>query len=294
MVFLTIILVLIICFLLIYIFKINKEIKKIDSQISNNQKCINISLFNKNINKLVNSINIKLLKDREELIENKKKLDEIEDTILNISHDIRTPITGISGYIQLLNKTEIDEKQESYINSALLKITTLEKLIEDFYQLSYININSKEKIELEEININDILVDTILNKTIQFEKNNIEIFTEFLDEYIIVLGNKNMINRVLGNIIDNAVYHGRDNLTIKIEEDNKYINLIFENNIDKEDDINIELIFNKFYKADKSRNTSSSGLGLSIIKKVMEELNGKVYVKVEDNKFKIKISFLKK
>lgn len=294
MVFLTIILVLIICFLLIYIFKINKEIKKIDSQISNNQKCINISLFNKNINKLVNSINIKLLKDREELIENKKKLDEIEDTILNISHDIRTPITGISGYIQLLNKTEIDEKQESYINSALLKITTLEKLIEDFYQLSYININSKEKIELEEININDILVDTILNKTIQFEKNNIEIFTEFLDEYIIVLGNKNMINRVLGNIIDNAVYHGRDNLTIKIEEDNKYINLIFENNIDKEDDINIELIFNKFYKADKSRNTSSSGLGLSIIKKFMEELNGKVYVKVEDNKFKIKISFLKK
>ena len=282
---------LMIFYLCIYILKMNRELHNISSQILEEKKIININLFNKSINSLVNLINKKEQRDREEMIKSEDRLSEIEDTILDISHDIRTPITGVSGYLQLLSKTEIEDRQREYIELARGKIISLEKLVEDFYQISYVD--SNEEIQIHDIGIVDFLIETLLDKSIVFERQNINLITDFPDEDIMVKGNSNLMRRIVENIIDNVGYHGKNTLKVKFEEADKYVNIVFENPMDVEDEIDVDLVFEKFYKADKSRSRESSGLGLSIVKKFMEKLNGNTTIEIRDNIFKITISLLK-
>lgn len=287
-------LLLFILILLLYIFYLTKQIKSINNQIENriNDKSIlpiSLELFNKDLNTLVSNFNNALIIEenlRNQIINNENNF---KNMIANISHDLRTPLTSIKGYIQLLDKSILDSEQKEMINTSLNHANNLENLITDFFELSYLEI-SKPKLEMKRLNLTNIVSNNIVDYIYEFEKNNLSVtFKDSNPAYI--YGDENYLNRIIQNLIKNCILHSNGDIEVNILTKEKVI-LSFKNRINNYDELNVEDLFNRFYSSDKSL-TTSTGLGLSIVKILTEKMNGSVSAYLENDVLDIQISLEK-
>lgn len=106
-----------------------------------------------------------------------------------------------------------------------------------------------------------------------------------------IVGNEPALRRAIQNVIKNALEHGEENLFLTLGNDDKKVWIIIENTCSNEDEIDIDKVFNRFYKADKSRTHTSTGLGLAIAQKLVLKMNGNIEAMKNDNKFGIKMTF---
>lgn len=200
--------------------------------------------------------------------------------VANVSHELRSPVTSINGYIKgMLDKTIPDDKINQYLGIVSEETERLKKLIEDLLTLSRLE---KDEISLEydHFNINELIRRVIITKIVDIENRNIEVDTEFENEPIVVYADKSKITQVINNLLDNSIKFVSDggyiNISVKTNGGKAIIN-VFDNGIGINDD-DIPHIFERFYKHDKSRNADKgTGLGLSICKQIMD-LHGE-YIK---------------
>ncbi|MDB2156190.1 sensor histidine kinase [Clostridium butyricum] len=271
------------------------QIKKINIQIErkvkdNLRQPIKLQLLNKNLTIL--GANINNIFSREENIRLKiiGHEKQMKDMIANIAHDLRTPLTSVKGYIQLLKKYVEDEKQMKMISVCLNHINELEHLINSFFELSYLEI-SKSDINNKKLNLTNIVSNMIADSVYQFEEHNIEVIYTGEDPVFIYADIENT-KRIINNLIKNCLCHSNGNVKIDILKKEKII-LSFRNPVSECIDIEVENLFNRFYVADKSRNKSTTGLGLSIVKLLIEDMGGKVEASLENNILEIKVQFEK-
>lgn len=284
-----IVLSIVVFILLGYILFIKKEIKNIYTQLNdyNNMKTrkkIDVNLIDKDIEKLATSINNHIDIHIRSAINQRNSEDELKRSIANISHDIRTPLTSILGYIQMSKNDNISQEQkEEYINIAESRSKSLRKILENFFSLSIIQ-SPEYVIKMDSVNINNILYQVISSSYDKFIKYNIEPTIDIKEENIMVIGNKVEINRIIDNLISNLIKYSKGKEVIELKQKDKKCILTISNKTRdlKQEDIN--LFFNRFYKHDLSRNSSeSSGLGLSITKSLIEKMNGDIKVKLEND-----------
>ncbi|MGL4570551.1 MAG: sensor histidine kinase [Clostridium sp.] len=280
-------LVIIIVILLAYIFYMKKEMMNISKQLDdyNNlktEKKIDVNLINKEIELLASSINKHIEVANRLRINEVKSKEELKDMISNISHDLRTPLTSIIGYIQMLNTRENgDFKNLEYLKKVEKRAKDLQVMLEDFFTLSVID-NSDYDMKLEGVNINEVVFETVISFYEQLEENGVEPKIE-LEEDLEVLGDTSAITRVVENLMINVIKHSGGEFSIKLKKDESKVKLIFMNYVKEE--VNTDKIFSKFYKGnDRSRSGKNTGLGLSIVKTLMEMMNGKVSAKCENGK----------
>ncbi|WP_249167396.1 sensor histidine kinase [Clostridium butyricum] len=271
------------------------QIKKINIQIErkvkdNLRQPIKLQLLNKNLTIL--GANINNIFSREENIRLKiiGHEKQMKDMIANIAHDLRTPLTSVKGYIQLLKKYVEDEKQMKMISVCLNHINELEHLINSFFELSYLEI-SKSDINNKKLNLTNIVSNMIADSVYQFEEHNIEVIYTGEDPVFIYADIENT-KRIINNLIKNCLCHSNGNVKIDILKKEKII-LSFRNPVSECIDIEVENLFDRFYVADKSRNKSTTGLGLSIVKLLIEDMGGKVEASLENNILEIKVQFEK-
>ena len=275
----------------------NKKLRKISYYLE--------ELYNKNYSLLVSSNNegeISLLKNniykvtvmlREENDILKKEKKALSDSISDISHQIKTPLTSISVMLDILSSEKnIDEdrknkilhevtKQIKWINWLLVSLLKLAKL--DTKTVNY---------KFESINLNEFINDCVKKLEIIIEINNVNVVTK-INENIEIYIDKDWMKEAVINIIKNAIEHSRENGEIDIEcETNSVYTSIkivdYGEGINKTD---LENIFKKFYKG-KNSNKDSIGVGLSLAKRIIEQQNGTITVKSEPNKgttFEIKL-----
>ena len=292
---LNLILLIMITILVIYILYIQNQIKNINKQINlrmneDSRQPIQIQLINKHLNTLVSDFNRILNKEENLRIKIIKHEEKIKDMIANISHDLRTPLTAVKGYMQLLEKSIKENKQGEMVGICLNHINELEKLINSFFELSYLEV-SKPEINLKKINLTNMVSNMIADYVYQFEEHDIQVkYTNEKPMYI--YADENSTKRIINNLIKNSICHSAGNLQIDIHK-NEYINLSFKNPILEEAEINVENLFDRFYVADKSRNKRTTGLGLSIVKILAEQMGGKVYADIKDNMLEIGVQFKK-
>lgn len=277
----------IVSIMFVYLLTYKKELKDLKKQIefiSKNDTNMELTsqLQSEEIIELIHSVN-SLLKVHKSYKQNVERNNSVfKETITNISHDLRTPLTSAIGYIQLLNKEDINnEKKQEYVEIIMSRINEVKKLLDQLFEYSRIEANEL-KFQWEKINLNNILRDTICIFYNDFTLKNIEPDIEITDKAFMIYGDYDALKRVFENIINNAIVHGNGSFSVRaFERDNKY-NIEFTNHTNNITEDEVSKIFERFYTTDKSRNRKTTGLGLSIAKKLVYKMNGDIkawYVK---------------
>ncbi len=290
-----VVLVIVIIMLFIGLLSYRRQIKKICRQLAFiNEKDTNMKLAEDGPSSDINSLNEQINK----LIEQKKNIDRaakekeeaFKDTITNISHDIRTPLTSLDGYFQLLLQSDSPEDKERYITIIQERIVSLNDMLEELFTYTKLQ-NNKYEFDIEKVDFGKIVYDTTLSFYDDFKIRNIEAEIDFSEEDLFVNGNKEAVRRILQNIIKNAMEHGDSNIRLKLfKADNK---VIFEcaNDVKNVSEIDISQVFTRFYKADSARTHSSTGLGLSIAKGLIEKIGGSIEAELKEEMFLVRVQF---
>ena len=218
--------------------------------------------------------------------------------ISNISHDLRTPLTSMLGYMELIfeDNTLSDEKKEEYLKIIYNKGNSLYNLMEEFFQVSKLD-SDDVQFHLEKINLSEIVRQNIISFFSEIQKLKIEPIINVGNSDMYILSDKKIINRILNNLIINIIKHGSNatKMGIELSEKQNYILIeVWDNGVGITDE-ELDHIFDRLYTVEKSRSTSlkNSGLGLTIVKKLVELLDGSISVKskpFERTSFTIKLS----
>lgn len=291
-----VILIVIILLLIFYIIRMKKELSSISKQIEESKgEYINVhtNAINNEVEKLVQDINY-LYDNSQKIQANNKKIEnELRKSISNISHDLRTPLTSIRGYIQLIKDDSVTEKEKAeYIKIVEKRAEHLQNLITSFYDLSRLN-NSEFKFNLKKINLKTILFDSIAMYYNDFVEKHIEPTIEIDEKIDDIISDEGAVERIFSNLIGNMLKYADKNIKISLFQEKNYIVSKFENlapNVKEED---IDKLFDRFYTTDKSRSDKNTGLGLAITKALIEKLGHKIDAKLVNGSLIIEIKWNK-
>ncbi len=277
-------------FLVMKILIIRQEIKNIGESLSNiididTNNLITVSTNDKKLKELANLLNNSLKELRKLELEYKNGNKELKSSITNISHDLRTPLTAIRGYLDLMDSSNLTVKQIKYLEIIDSKVKDLTSLTEQPFDFSKV-LDIDKEIEKVNVCINNVLEETLASFYGVFKKNNIKPSIEICNEKVIRLLNENMLKRIFENIISNAVKYSEGCFNVKL-----YYNgtIEFSNKTTKIDSISLEKIFDRYYTVRNAK--KSNGIGLSIAKQLVELNNGEIIAKYKDNCLIIKVKF---
>lgn len=214
----------------------------------------------------------------------------LKEMISNISHDIRTPLTSISGYIQLLEECKDDEKAQ-YYQIIKQRLDYLNTLLEELFLYTKL-VNGSVEFTLSEVNVYDLLCQTLLPFHNQFEEKNIHLDIVFEDVNCWIESDELYLKRIFNNLINNVLMHGMDKLTITQRVYHDFVYIQFRNNV-KNSNVKVEQLFQRFYTGDQSRNKQGSGLGLAIVKELVEGLEGSVDASLNEGELLLDLYLLK-
>lgn len=219
-----------------------------------------------------------------------KKEQMISDTYTNLSHDIRTPLTSLDGYFQLLKDETDKSEQEHYIDIIQERIISLKDMLEELFMFTKLK-NDSFKLELSNCCVSRLLKQTVFSYYEEWKKQGIEPSLDICEDTIFITANAQALRRVLQNVIKNALVHGQNSICIQMKQKNKMVHILVSNDVKNPDDIDVDKVFERFYKADEARSISSSGLGLSIAKELVERMGGSIEARLEGKRFVVEIQF---
>ena len=277
---------------------IKKELKNILNQLKNynirkTEKKIDITLLDKDIEKMTIEINNLIDLHALSNIEKKSAERELKQAIANISHDLRTPLTSILGYIQLIEKPEVtDEERKEYLAIAKDRAKRLQILLNDFFELSVIE-SVDYSLKLGKLGLNSIVEEIVINLYDKFNEQQIVPSIKIPQEQMNIIGDESAIKRVIENLVINAIRYSDGNVSITLERNNTKINLTISNDVKDITEKDVELFFNRFYTADQTRSGKGTGLGLSIAKALMDKMNGKLSAELIDSWLYVKCSWIR-
>lgn len=289
-----IILVIIILFLLSYLFFMKREVRRIKKEIflihkNNSNNLVNSEFKAKELTELIDEINKILKNEKENFSAEVKQKKMLNSVMLNISHDLRTPLTSALGYTNmLLSQEKLSEIDFNEINIIKERLLRLEELIDSFFVFSKIS-NESKNIEKDNANLIELLEDSIVSYYDEFKKEDRNIVIDKNVNKCLIKTNKELLKRIFDNLVVNALKHGDGNLFIDFKEDT-FIEISFSNQV-LSNDLDISQIFDEFYTTDISRTKGNTGLGLAIVKSFTVLLGGKIEAFLKEDFLYIIIKF---
>lgn len=210
---------------------------------------------------------------------------ELKEAVVNISHDLRTPLTAICGYLDLLEKEEKSEEVMRYLSFIENRVLALKQLTEELFRYSII-VSSQEALQLEMISLNGVLEEGIAAFYAALKERGITPNIQMTKNQIICQANKDAVSRVFSNILNNALKYSDGDLDIIMDDNGE---IIFTNTASCLDEVQVGKLFNRFFTVEDARN--STGLGLAISKTLVEQMNGTISAMYENGKLSVRITF---
>ena len=224
---------------------------------------------------------------RKEIADNESHL---KDTIINLSHDIRTPLTSMDGYFQLLLKSDDPEERQQYAAVISDRLSSLKEMLDELFTYAKLT-NKAYEVELSPCAVNEILLSVLFSFYKDIKQRGIEPLVNVPEQDIFIQGNEPALRRIFQNILKNCIEHGNNQLSVRLINSSDMVQIYFENDYQMQEPIDANKVFDRFYKADGARSKTSTGLGLSIAKELVERLNGSITGNVKNDIFTITITF---
>ena len=209
---------------------------------------------------------------------------ELKEAVTNISHDLRTPLTAICGYLELLETEEMTDNTKRYLEQIANRTEALKALTEELFRYSIIS--SVSALSYEKVNVGRVLEDTLISFYGAFEQKNITPNISLPDSVIIRSLDKSALSRIFGNIISNAVKYSDGDFSVTMMDTGE---ITFSNTASELSSVDVGKLFDRFYTVDSAR--KSTGLGLSIAKLLTERMGGSISADYKENMLSITLSF---
>ena len=275
--------------------QIKKELQKSKDEDYNRQ--IRVSLTDKDVEKLAAEINSNLDYQNDLKLETQRSRRQLEQSISDIAHDLRTPLTVVKGNLQMLENEPLSEKGRSYLDISIRRSDALKSMVDEFFELSVLESDSAP-VELEKTDIVSFLADFIIENETLIRNASLTPEITFPEKSLYINANKEMLTRVFNNLIGNVLKYARDSFELIVEEkkDEKkgeYCHIRIGNKTEDPQSIDTDHIFDRTYRADKTRSAGSAGLGLYIARLLVEKQKGSMTACMEDNMLYFDIVFQK-
>ena len=251
---------------------------------SDTNQLITISSSDKHVRHLASEIArqlIELRRQRRQYISGDR---ELKEAVTNISHDLRTPLTAICGYLELLETEEMTDNTRRYVEQISNRTEALKALTEELFRYSVIS--SVSDLSYEKVNVGRVLENTLISFYGAFEQKNITPTISLPDSVIVHSLDKSALSRIFGNIISNALKYSDGDFSVTMSDAGE---IIFSNTASELSSVDVGKLFDRFYTVDSAR--KSTGLGLSIAKLLTERMGGYISAEYREKTLSIMISF---
>lgn len=265
--------------LLIRLLRVRRELKRMTEQLRSYNdratgKKVDLVLLSGPVERLAAEINRQSDLVVEAEARRKRTETELRQAVANISHDIRTPLTSIFGYIQLLESERLEpEERLQYVNVVKNRTTRLQALLNDFFELSVIE-SPDYLLKTERLRLTSLLTDIAVGFYDRFNERGLMPAIALPEEEVVVFADESAVRRVVENLLVNTIKHATGEVDIRFERQPATAVLTIVNDAKHLAASDVSLLFDRFYTADSTRSASGSGLGLSIAKSLMEKMNG--------------------
>lgn len=259
------------------------QLQSIQKDMTKNQ-FLHLSLPDHDLEELMKSINSALRAMHDERIKYEKREKEFQLQIEAISHDLRTPLTVILGYLAFLQKqrSTLTVEQQDIVDIIERKSRSMEKLISQFYDYSRITAGGY-KLDTEKIDAGRILREVFAQNCLLLEKARLNVQAKLPKHPLWISAEQRALERIFSNLFQNAARYAQTCLKISISENDAEVRIIFENDTEKIQEKDVPYIFDRFYMADPSRSKNGTGLGLTIARRLAEEMQGSLSAQLIDS-----------
>ena len=244
---------------------------------------ITITSADRDIRALADDINKQLTLMRKEYLKNHQGDAELKNAITNISHDLRTPLTAICGYLDMISKTDDKQTIEKYLGIIKERTEVMKQLTEELFRYSVILTDDSFE-QTEEVCINLLLEESLAGFFPALTQKGITPQTDITSKRVVRNINAAALERVFSNIIGNAVKYAESDLSVSLSETGV---IKFANTAKELTALQVEQLFDRFFTVEAARN--STGLGLSIARTLVENMGGKIYAQHISGKLVITI-----
>lgn len=254
--------------------------------IQDTNRSIGISSRDKELRKLVTTLNEQLSVLQRERHRYQDGDRELKEAVTNISHDLRTPLTAISGYLELLNREQHSPQTKRCLEIIRNRVDSMKQLTEELFRYSLALTAEKE--QPEPLSLNTLLEECLLSFYETFRQKEIVPTLSFSDTPVIRNLDKSAISRIFNNIISNAAKYCVDDFCVTLNNDGS---IVFSNNAPNLSPVAAARLFDRFYTVENL--DDSTGLGLSIAKQLTERMGGLITSEYKEGQLVITVIFPK-
>lgn len=252
---------------------------------------IHVEYFDRDILRLANALNDYSDQIKEKKLAVEKDRARLKSVIAGISHDFRTPLTAAKGYMQLMKKgRHVTGKDQEYLDIALAKTDYLRVLSDAFFEVSSAEAKDDE-IETADVDVATLLTSQAFEQYDWVKESGVNVTFDIPEQSVIVRSNETMLSRIFANFFSNARKYAESRISVRLVCEDGRVEVIFENDIDSDDEIDVDTIFDAFCRG-KSRQKEGVGLGLYIVRCLADKLGHEVSAETQAGVFTINISMV--
>ena len=290
----------IICLLLIaYIIAIKVQIRFICRDLKQNldlsyDRQLSVALFDKSLNSLAVAINHILDDQRRLKREAVRSENNLKQSVSDIAHDLRTPMTVIKGNLQMLSQEEhISEHGREYLTICREKADKLKEMADAFFELTILE-SSDVSAEIQQVNLTKVLMQFLADSEAAIRLHGLEPQIVFPEKTVYIRADEHMLTRMLENVLNNILKYAQDTFRLEIQQGEEECTVSFSNPVREGEMPDTQMMFERSYRADASRSGGSAGLGLFIVRLLAERQNAKVEAESERGVLTLNMKFTTK
>ena len=251
---------------------------------SDTNQLVTVSSGDRHIRRIAGRISVQLAELRRMKLRYTSGDRELKEAITNISHDLRTPLTALCGYLELLETEDMTDNTRRYLDQIANRTEALKGLTEELFRYSVIS--SVSELNCEQVNVGRVLEDTLISFLGAFEQKNITPNISLPDNAVFRTLDKSALSRIFGNIIGNAIKYSSGDFAVTMSENGE---IVFSNTAPELSSVEVGRLFDRFYTVDSAH--KSTGLGLSIAKLLTERMGGSISADYKENTLSINLFF---